>query len=302
MIEVAPVAPAEWADHAPMTYPAYRHLPRALPAETVALAATAFGRPAGLLLAQHRAGGIVELLSVFVVPAWRRQGVAEKLLAALEAAARGAGAQRLAVIFSRPQPGGEALEKLLRRAGWGEPRLRMLIAEGSLRRFMQEPWLRRPPRLPAGCEIFSWSELTAAERARLQAGEGQLGWHGPELSPFAIEPAEPETSVGLRWRGEVAGWAITHRIVPGYLRYSSLFVHASCRPLGLGIPLIATAIRRHAAASFAQTDDGGLFNVALDNRRMIRLLQGSLQPLLISLKRSYGAEKLLLPSGVSVPS
>jgi|HubBroStandDraft_1064217.scaffolds.fasta_scaffold10017_2 GNAT superfamily N-acetyltransferase len=283
-----------------MTFPAYRGLPHSAPLETVALGATAFGGPVGLLLGRLQPEGGIEVLSVYVMPAWRGQGVATRLFATLEGVARAKGVGRLALVFTRPHAFDEVLGRLLRSAGWREPRPRLLLAESSRERIMQAPWVRRAE-LPPGYEIFPWAELTAEEGLRLRAVEGTPGWHRRELSPFSSEPYEPETSVGLRRSGDVVGWVITHRVLAGYLRYTTIFVNEACQAHLVALPMLASVMHRHDASSFVRDADRAMFNVELDNKPMVTVLKRRFMRYLTSLKLSYGAEKLLSASSAPVP-
>lgn len=298
--DIAPVPPADWEAFAPFTFPHYRRRAPgpAAAGGALALGARAYGRPVGLALAGWTGPAEAELLSVYVQPSWRRQGLGTALLEAIEEAARAAGAGSLSCVYTLPGAGAKTLAGLLRRRGWGEPRPRMYLLASSLERILPAPWLDRYV-LPDGFETFPWGGLTAAEARRIREHEGEPGWHGADLSPFSGEPFEPEVSLGLRHRGEVVGWSMILRATPGYLRYGPLFTAAAVQAQGVALPLLGATIRRHAASPLAGTDGSGLFNLACDNLGMIRLMQRRLLPYAHWVRQSWTSAKVLTPDPVS---
>jgi len=215
-----------------------------------ALAVGADG-PVGLALVEvgGRAGaaGAAQLFSLAVLPAHRGRGVGTRLVAAAEGLARDGGAEAVEGAYRTSWRSRPAIEALLRSRGWSPPETRLILARGESG-FAQQ-FLRTPaPALPKEAELFTWDELTEAERAWILARQREDRWYPEVLTPFQEEPRlEPTVSVGLRWRGEVAGWMICHRVAFDTLQYSAFFVREDLRGKGLGAALLRDAVRRRLA-------------------------------------------------------
>lgn len=209
--------------------------------------------PVGLALLQAgpRAGGGAEktaqLFSLAVLPGHRRRGVGGALVAAAERLAGDAGALAIEGAYRTSWRSRGAIEALLRSRGWSPPETRLVLARGEsgfARRFLRAP----APELPPEAELFTWDDLPEAERDRILARQREDPWYPEILTPFQEEPRlEPTVSVGLRWRGEVAGWMICHRVAFDTLQYSALFLRDDLRGSGLGRALLRDAVRRRLA-------------------------------------------------------
>ncbi|HSL82456.1 MAG TPA: GNAT family N-acetyltransferase, partial [Thermoanaerobaculia bacterium] len=140
-----------------------------------------------------------------------------------------------------------AVEALLASRGWSPPETRLILARGESG--LAQQFLRTPaPALPKEAELFTWDELTEAEREWILDRQREDRWYPEVLTPFQEEPRlEPTVSVGLRWRGEVAGWMICHRVAFDTLQYSAFFVREDLRGKGLGAALLRDAVRRRLA-------------------------------------------------------
>ncbi|HEX6201294.1 MAG TPA: GNAT family N-acetyltransferase [Thermoanaerobaculia bacterium] len=208
------------------------------------------GGPVGLALLElggRGGGGTAQLFSLAVAPSHRRRGVGTALVAAAEGLAGDAGAREIEGAYRTSWRSREAIEALLRSRGWSPPETRLVLARGEsgfARRFLRAP----APRLPPEAEIFSWDELTEAEREAILERQRDDPWYPDVLTPFQEEPRlEPTVSVGLRWRGAVAGWMICHRVAFDTLQYSALFLRDDLRGSGLGRALLRDAVRRRLA-------------------------------------------------------
>lgn len=293
---IRPVALPAGPAYAPWTFP---HFAAQLAAPEAAAAFVAFALeepagPAGMCLARIGGGpGVAELLSLYVADVYRNQGWGTRLLAAAEEALRARGARELQVVYLS---GGSApaLEAVLRKRGWEPPAIRMILCKSDAAHILQAPWIRSA-RLGSGLEMFPWRELAPEMRDWIKAREGTPGWHPPTLSPFKDEQYyDPETSLGLRSRGELAGWVITHRVIPGSLRYTNVFVRQDVRWRAPHLPMVAEAIRRQIASSYYADTPYGMFNQPVDDPAVHRFFVRRLQPYVISVKESKGSWKRLV--------
>lgn len=262
---------------------------------TVAYAAGGDDDPAGLCLARvQTATGAARLLSLCVAEPRRRQGWGTRLLAETEAGLRARGAREVGAIYTQGD-GSPAFEAVLRKCGWAPPRVRMILCKSDAAHILQAPWIR-DARLGAGFTMFPWRELPAGERDRIRQLEGAPHWHPPALSPFNDEQYyDPETSLGLRCRGELAGWVVTHRVIPGSVRYTNVFVRGDVRWKAPHLPMVAEAIRRQMASSYYPDTPFGMFNQPVDDPAVRRFFVRRLEPYLISVKHSKGSWKRLEP-------
>ena len=207
--------------------------------------------PVGLALveigARAGAAGTAQLFSLAVLPAHRGRGLGTRLVAAAEGLAREAGADAVEGAYRTSWRSRGAVEALLASRGWSPPETRLILARGEsgfARRFLGAP----APVLPKEAELFTWDELTEDEREWILARQREDRWYPEVLTPFQEEPRlEPTVSVGLRWRGEVAGWMICHRVAFDTLQYSAFFVREDLRDRGLGHALLRDAVRRRLA-------------------------------------------------------
>jgi GNAT superfamily N-acetyltransferase len=255
---------------AAMTYPTFRAALLKADGSHVAVGAWRDGQPVGLLLAKIEKveKGGASILSVFVDPEHRRAGIGAGLFALAEAELRGRGLSRISIIYPTGSAGGEAVTRILHAQGWAEPRPRMhliLVDITTLAKVREAKWFRRP-QLPEGCEMFPWAELTADERADMLRRQAESPWYPEELSPFVdTDPIDPRISLGLRYRGEIAGWCVAHRLADGTVRYTTLYMRPDV-PKGAGFGLLMQASWRHieglgddARASFGMKAGNPIF-------------------------------------------
>lgn len=282
-------------DYAHLTFPplSKRVQGQPIPEPLTAVAAVPAGqtRFCALALAHHHAHDTAAtVLSLFVEPAQRRQGVGSALLARLKDVLSGQGRSRVQLSYRDDWPGAVALERILARQGWEPPRDHLLLAKARPEVLLQAPWFARA-RLAEGYTVFPWTTLPAAERQIIAERQAREAWFSPELSPFQEEARlEPASSLGLRWHSELVGWMITHRINAETVQYTSLFITPQRRHRSQAVPLLAAALRRHAA----QRIPFGIFQVDVTNAAMQRFLERRLRASLLSLTTARRAATLVV--------
>lgn len=235
--------------------------------------------PVGLIVTEYPAPeDAARVLSWYVAPPSRGRGIGSALLAQMEQTAARLGATRLEIAFRADLPDARAIERILGRRGWAVPCPWMLIFTTTMDRMAQVPWLARS-RPPRGYEIFSWSELSAADRAHIIESQKRRRWYPEVLSPFQHEDRiESINSLGLRHHGEIVGWLITHRTAPDTVQYTAHFVRRDLQRLGRGLPLIAEALRRQIASGVPK----GLCQVEAKRRSMLDYIQRRFDPYVTS--------------------
>lgn len=239
----------------------------------VAAGADARGEAAG----DAGAGAVAQLLSLAVLPGHRGRGLGAALVAAAEDLARDAGASSLEGAYRTSWRSGAAIEAVLRSRGWSPPKTRMVLARGETG-FARGLLRTAAPELPPEAELFTWDELSPGERDRIVVQQRRDPWYPEILTPFQEEPRlEPTISVGLRWRGEVAGWMVCHRVAFDTLQYSAFFLREDLRGRGLGWALLREAVRRRLADPDLRY---AILAVDARNNRMLDLVRGRLEPYL----------------------
>ncbi len=292
MIEYALLKADQTAAFEEMTFPSFKAaLRNASPdGPIIAIGAYRGWLPVGLILAKLMTMNIegadyqfAEVLSIWVGPDFRQQGIASELWTRLEALIDARKLISARTVYTTGKPSTEAFERILKKHGWADP-----IA--SITFFRTDttieglPWLDFELDLPETISIFPWGELTEAEadqlRARLAAN--------PDLAPLSpFEEADKidlGTSLGARWQEGVGGWLITHWIDAQTIRYTSLYVDEGLRGMsGTAIRLMTDAIRLHLKRGHPPQ---ALFCVRRDNPTMLKMMKKYVAPYCTSIYES----------------
>jgi GNAT superfamily N-acetyltransferase len=288
MVSVVPLDPARAERLAAWTFPAYRHLLALEPAERnpshgdrrhvrpIALVGEdEDGEVAGLVLGalpaaeEDVAARPAELLSVFVHPERRRQGMAGILLARLEREVRAAGARRIETVY---MTGGaaEIVERLLAARGWSAPETRMSVVRFTIDEAKSTPWFGRY-RWRSQTEYAPWVEVTDEEIERLRASHRASGWITEDLVPWQFDRAgvEPHSSLAIRRRGEIVGWVINHRMPDGTVRFTCSYIHPDLKRRGRILPAYTESVRRVADAGYSRC----VFTVPAHHPEMVAFVE-----------------------------
>jgi GNAT superfamily N-acetyltransferase len=241
--------------------------------------------PIGLILVELiNQSSQAEILSLYVAPAFRNQGIAQQLITNLEQLLPQHRCHqiKLKYLSSATTP---VLERCLAKLGWSTPRLRSEVFSGDAKAMQQAPWFNRYP-LPNLFTVFRWQDLTEHDRTQLQTLQ-----YPQELSPFTDpEMLELTTSFGLRYHNHLVGWVITHRLDCETIRYTSLFVHANLQAVGRAISLLCFAIDKQAEQNIPK----GMFMVFAHNQPMLKFVRRRMMPYLSSSRQSWQSQKSLL--------
>ena len=277
-----------------LTFPVYRELlsTEKLEKSVIAIGATdQSNQPAGLILAQiepHKHS--TELLSIYVKPHLRSQGMANAMLNRLEEESLRRGIKSVHCSYTTGQPTTIALEKLFQKRNWTSPQTRQFIYKCD-RRILQASWLHQKYNLPSGFSLFLWRSITIEEKRQIVERQKAERWIPQDLTPFQYEKSfEPANSLGLRYQDKVVGWLITHRVTNNTIRYTCGFVQKELQAFGLIFPLYIEAAKRQASffpnykASWA---------VPIAHKSMISFAQRNLAPFALSSEQSKYSSKRL---------
>ena len=288
-----------------LTYSRYRHLllSLAFDSSVVAIGAEVDGVPTGLALAQLQqaasastGGQTGQILSLFVLPSQRQSSLGTALLARLEDELRQRGCTEAELIYTT-NAHAIALKRILDRQFWTPLQITGLVGYASTDRVKQaqsshfiQQLNRLLAKLPPDYEIFPWQTLTSQERQLIEQqmqSDQQMQQSNPFLEESQIEPLN---SLGLRHRGRVVGWLITHRITPNTIGYIQMYIDLRSQPLSHSLLLLAKAIQ-------LQVDQApgtrATFRVDIDNTPMIRFVHRRLKPYLDEVRTAWKATKIL---------
>jgi GNAT superfamily N-acetyltransferase len=272
-----------------LTFPIYHNLLETLSTREniIAIGASVNRKPIGLILAEISKNKSAEILSIYVKPTFRRQGIGTALLANLEKKLRLIVCPLVEIVYIAGSQNPHPLECLLQKFNWAKPDPRMLVCKTNIYLVADAPWMKLS-RLPSAYEIFPWTKITAQERIALQKNQKEKSWIAKDADPFQHESnLEPLNSLGLRYKGQVAGWMICHRLNRDTIRYTCGYVRPDLQKMGRFIPLLIQAIKLQTEARIPR----GTWTTALFHASFADFVQKHMKPYLESLEQSKGAYK-----------
>ncbi len=213
----------------------------------VAVGANSQHKPIGLAMAEILPNSQSNILSIFVESSYRNQGIGTALLEHLIHELKLRNCQSAQIVYITGKPTTISLEKVLKKNDWTPPQPRMLVCNCD-RKMLTAPWLQKEYPLPPEFTIFPWTEITEQERISLKNQSKNETWIPELLNPLAHENNfETLNSMGLRYRDQVVGWSITHRLSPTTIRYSCSYIRPDLQRIGRILALYAESIKRQAA-------------------------------------------------------
>lgn len=266
------------------------------PKGTIAIGATLYEKPVGIILIRQTIIlHIAEVICFFIDPQHRHQGLALRLFSALEQELPKDGTQLVLFAYPTGTPNTLAIEQLLKKAQWTEPKVIHIHCrfDGPI---FNPPWLNRQEQLPEGFQIFPWSDLQPFERERLIHQE-KHNLIPREVSPFREEEKiELLNSFGLRHMGDIIGWMITHRLNDDTIGYTSLYILRKWQYSGIAIELLRTAIlsQKQSTVRWAELD----VNLSLTERSWLKFVERRLMPYAQEITYTKQSWKLLKNLGI----
>lgn len=273
-----------------LTFPIFRSLLFHLDSNPslVAVGASSLGQPVGLAIAQIDSDSTsAEILSLFVIAAYRCNGIGTALLTRLESELSHRGCKQAELVYITGKSTTPILEHLLQKCHWTVPQPRMLVCK-TTEKMVDAPWMNRY-NLPSSFTIFPWTDLTEDERLAIQKRQAEEPWIPQDLIPFQYEKTlEPLNSLGLRYKGEVVGWVITHRLDSNTIRYTCSFVQQELQRMGRMIPLLVEAIKRQYKAKIFKA----IWAVPVSRPAMLNFVKRRMADYMESLEESKGSFKV----------
>ncbi len=274
------LTPANLAPYAELTFPSLAPGSTALTriqGELLGLSAMAAGVMVGFAIAERRADGGAQLLSLKVDPLWRRRGIGTGLLQRLMVFLAKEGIAPLSLRYKASSELSTCFEPILARLGWSPPRTDFVLLEGRSDQLAAIDWADRFP-ITAPYGLLPWSQLSASQQAQAATLDAPAELQ-PPADPRGLEPA---ISLALLHHHAPVGWLLAHRTSAASVRYSSLYVAPAHRSRARALALLAEGFRRQHAATIPTA------RAAIDRRNtaMLRLLKRHLGAHLNAIGRS----------------
>jgi uncharacterized protein (TIGR03032 family) len=274
------LTPANLAPYGELTFPTLAPGSSALSrieGELLGLSAMAAGVMVGFAIAERRADGGAQLLSLKVDPAWRRRGIGTGLLQRLMVFLAKEGIAPLTLRYKASPDISACFEPILSRLGWSQPRTDFVLLEGRSDQLAAIDWADRFP-ITAPYSLLPWSQLSEPQRAQAAALDAPSELQ-PPADPRGLEPS---ICLALLHHNTPVGWLLAHRTSATSVRYSSLFVDPAHRSRARALALLAEGFRRQHAVAIPTA------RAAIDRRNtaMLRLLKRHLGAHLLAIGRS----------------
>ncbi|MGF1532492.1 MAG: TIGR03032 family protein [Bernardetiaceae bacterium] len=236
----------------------------------------------GAAIAELFPDGRGKLLSFFVPPQFRGNGIGQRLLQYLEQALRQKRVGRMVIRYRSDWKEVNSLEHLAQKLAFTPPKTHLMLCKTN-EAIGTAPWFKSY-RLPEGYTFFDWKDLTEADRLYIKRRKAEEDWYPNSLTPFQLEDKmHLPTCVGLRYEGNVVGWVLTHQIAPDTVQYTTLFVSPELQRMGRAIGVLIEAISRQIRNwEQGSPERYGAFQVEVTNDLMRRFVERRMKPYLIT--------------------
>jgi predicted GNAT family acetyltransferase len=264
-----------------MTFPGLQYLLEKTKSEEAIFAYTVsyLNQPVGLGIGeidQHKDSA--EILSLFVESGHRNRGVATQLLQYIERKMKTKGCHHMSINYLSGKPTTPALERVLQKCFWAEPQVDEIICKGHIDSGIRMPWVKKEDYFDNSYEIFPWSSITEEEIISIQAQKDDIPH---DLYPLQyMGNMEGLNSIGLRYRGDVIGWLISHRIAPDTIRFTCSYIRQDLQKIGRNLGLMAEGIKRQYKARVPYI----IWTTPMHHQGMVEFTKRRISPFLVYLK------------------
>jgi GNAT superfamily N-acetyltransferase len=278
-----------------LTFPFFQQLfiTKGFNSSLIAIGAYSQSKPIGLALIKLLTGytNNAELLSLFVLPPFRRSGIAYRLLLETESELSKLGYNEIFATYVNQCNQESIFEKLIAKCLWNEPEIEQFLYKTDCR-LLEAHWIKNEPPMPKDYSVVPWSDITVNQKDDLvQSQIGPHSWIPEDVNPLKHEnDYEPLNSLALLRQGEIVGWLITHRLNPNLIRYTCSYIKPEFQKMGRIIHLFAESVRRHCSTCCTVE---GIWSVPVHYSRHQRFIQRHFSPYLISIEEGKGSRKTL---------
>ncbi len=257
---------------------------------SIAIAVEKDSEPVALCLASYyKELAYGNIHSLHVDPSVRNQGIGHSLLKNMEQTLVEKGCQSIILHYRDDEPTTPYLEKILKEEGWSEKEQVVEQYFFDCKTF-NPYWYDHPPKFPKGITEFPWKQLKPVEKKQIEKDYSQ-GHFDSSVNPFLEEKTvEPINSIGLRYKGEVIGWMICHRVAPDTIRYTAFYVKPEHCFRGYPIRLLVDAIRlqKKSTVKWSKFD----LNFSQTSYSWIKFCRRRLAPYTLRLVKVYQSWKM----------
>lgn len=272
-----------------MTFPVYRPLLKLEPqplhpemgdttlVQPLAIGAFLEDKPVGMVVAElpvdrssEPDSRDPEMLSLFCKKDFRNRGLGRALVTKLEKVLAERGFARVRAVYMTGKSHTAAVESILRRRQWSPPAPRTVTVRFTPDEAAATPWFGERYLEPE-YEIFPWKELTTEERAELERSNKESPWISEGLEPWLHDRYgfDPVSSLGLRYKGEVVGWVINHRLSEDRLRFTCSYVRKPLGRRGRIFPVFTASIALAREAGYRYC----MFTTPVHFKTMVRFIE-----------------------------
>ncbi|KUO64327.1 MAG: hypothetical protein APF84_09830 [Gracilibacter sp. BRH_c7a] len=260
--------------------------------QVVAFGALNFSsQPVGLILAELKNDGNIQIHTLFVKQKYRRRGIATALIREMEQAGEINQYQGIYLEFTHDNPLYDIFQKLLQKCDWSFPAtIEMLLYKLDMEEIDEKdaPLFTRME-LPSCFTISSWDELQIQEFEYIKNGQGI--WYPEKSSPFSEEErVDSLNSIFLRDENhQIIGWAITHQLDSETMLYRNVFVKEEYQLMGYAMLLMGEAIWRQYDRGIYKL----MFCVNVSNKSMVKIINRFMKPFNYTVKKKMRLSKSL---------
>ena len=257
---------------------------------TFAIGAAIFKKPVGMVLAlvnQPSYRGTIE--SLYVVNNYRDQGIGTTLMRMIEEQLAQKGCKELQLNYRKPDDvEDDVIERIIRKGGWEKPKdVNTLFKLKDWQKVLDASWAN--VRMPSSCQVFRWCDLGNEDMRRLKEDEKRVSNEEEYFSPFVEADFDSDSSLGLRYNGQVIGWMITRRLSQDVIAFSNLYVKKDFQGRIFGPLILAESIR----IAHDNKIPKAIFVVRNANKRMLGLSNRHLKKFSYEIRLGYNSVKIL---------
>jgi uncharacterized protein (TIGR03032 family) len=251
-------------------------------------------RQIGAIVVESNPNQTLKIVSWYVLPPFRGQGIGKKLLQSVEKIGRKNNFQSINLEYRSDWTNIPAFEHLLEANKWEKPRIKTYMCKASADTILTAPWLKNME-LPTDITIEKWSSITEEEKKQIHLRRQNENWFPDSLSPFQYEDKiDYSTSMVCRYKEIIIGWLITHRIKSDTIEFTTAFIDyksagGGLRKQSLFLPVLINAIKKGLESGAKY----GIWQMEPNNEMIKHFIEKFLQPYLISLIERKFSLKLL---------
>ncbi|WP_304508686.1 GNAT family N-acetyltransferase [Anaerotignum sp.] len=256
----------------------------------VVLAASYHLKPAGLLLARLNSSKKAAVIrSIYVVTAYRRQGLGTKLLQEGEKVLREKGCKELQICFPMDESHFSPLSETLKKNEWSSF---VKFSEICKFKVSDYSWIFHSP-FKRGAEAIPFDDITSEQRTYVNNGIGK--WYPAYASPFLahLRDYHKDTSFWLCLNGEIIGWMVTVLVAKDTISFERMYLREEFQRTFLSIPFVSYICRKQLSLNIPYSSMLINYSEPYVNPPLKSFYERKIKPYTILHKEYYISNKLL---------